>query len=340
MDPRVKRLPVRIVLASVATLLSLVVGELAVRLSGAAPGFAAIPFGLYVTSADPELLWEPRPGAEGVNSAGLRGADAAEPRTRPRLLVLGDSIAWGLELADDATIPARLEARLAERGYAVEVLNAGVSGYGTVQEARRLEVLAPRLEPEHVLLLVCVNDFDPPDLLPEGIVRYAHRNAADGALQRVHGAVKSPAVHRLLMSRSHLYRLLHGALAQRRGGGAGGEEPAREPTLAGVLAGLDRIAAVAAQRGIDVTVAVLPFLDGPETNAPHLVRYEAVLAAARARGFDTVDLVPVLLGELERGSGPLALPDDRIHPNAAGADLIARTIAERWLQRATRAGSL
>lgn len=55
-------------------------------------------------------------------------AAAASPDEPLRLVVLGDSLVAGYELADGAAFPERLEAALIERGHAVEVVNAGVSG--------------------------------------------------------------------------------------------------------------------------------------------------------------------------------------------------------------------
>lgn len=52
-------------------------------------------------------------------------AAAAEP---VRIVALGDSLTAGPGLDSDSTFPARLEAALRERGHAVTIVNAGVSG--------------------------------------------------------------------------------------------------------------------------------------------------------------------------------------------------------------------
>jgi hypothetical protein len=108
--------------------------------------------------------WEPRPGAVAlvagqrttINADGLRGMLHAHERTpgRPRLLMLGDSVAFGFGVADDETFAADLE----KDGY--EVVNLAVPGYGTDQELLRLERLGPAYRPDLVLLHFCVrNDF-------------------------------------------------------------------------------------------------------------------------------------------------------------------------------------
>ena len=56
------------------------------------------------------------------------GATAA-PASQPlRIVVLGDSLVAGLGIKPSEAFPAQLERALKERGHAVEVINAGVSG--------------------------------------------------------------------------------------------------------------------------------------------------------------------------------------------------------------------
>src|SRR6185503_2752348 len=70
------------------------------------------------------------------NSQGNRGPEAAfaKPSGVRRVVVIGDSQAWGYGVGDDETIPAQLQRLLNEAGGArYEVLNLGVGGYGTDQ---------------------------------------------------------------------------------------------------------------------------------------------------------------------------------------------------------------
>lgn len=68
-----------------------------------------------------------------------------------RIVALGDSLTAGLGLAADETFPARLEARLKERGHDVEVVNAGVSGDTTRGGLERLDWSVP--EGAHAVIL-------------------------------------------------------------------------------------------------------------------------------------------------------------------------------------------
>ncbi len=110
--------------------------------------------------------WTPRPNAKGewtngksysINRAGYRGRALAgsSPRAR-RVLVLGDSIAFGSGVDDRETFAQRLQTT----GSGLAVANLGVSGFGTDQELLLLEHAGFALEPDVVLLSVCLsNDY-------------------------------------------------------------------------------------------------------------------------------------------------------------------------------------
>ena len=68
-----------------------------------------------------------------INSLGFRGQEYAreKPVGVKRIMVLGDSFAWGYGVADNETFSAKLDKQL---GNNFEVLNAGVSGWGNDQQ--------------------------------------------------------------------------------------------------------------------------------------------------------------------------------------------------------------
>ena len=74
-----------------------------------------------------------------------------------RLAVLGDSLTAGYGLAQSDSFPAQLEARLAAAGWAVVVVNAGVSGDTTAGGRRRLDWLLGD-EPQAVIIELGAND--------------------------------------------------------------------------------------------------------------------------------------------------------------------------------------
>jgi hypothetical protein len=96
-----------------------------------------------------------------VNRDGYRGDELDGIQTGKRIVVYGDSFIQGEFSTLPNTFTERLERRLSERlGTQVEVVNAGVGGYGPDQELRRLEDELPRLRPALVVVaLFAGNDF-------------------------------------------------------------------------------------------------------------------------------------------------------------------------------------
>ncbi len=60
-------------------------------------------------------------------------------KSRPRIVIIGDSLTAGLGLATDQSFPAHLQTMLAAAGQPLEIVNAGVSGDTTAGALRRLE---------------------------------------------------------------------------------------------------------------------------------------------------------------------------------------------------------
>jgi len=100
-----------------------------------------------------------------TNSLALRGPEVAleKPKNGYRILCVGDSITFGEAAScNETTYPAVLERKLNERfdpPREIQVLNAGVMGYASLQCRRWLEELLPRLKPDLVLLCAGTNDF-------------------------------------------------------------------------------------------------------------------------------------------------------------------------------------
>ena len=326
----------RTCLALGATAIALLLGEVVIRAMGLAPAFTSVPFGEYVVSDDPELLWELRPGADGVNELGLRGPPLANPPAQLRVALLGDSVAYGLGLQGDETIAVRLQAHLREAGLDAEVLNLGVAGYNTCQEARRLERLQPVIHADAVVLVFCLNDFAASAGIPEAVLRAARQGGAGEALQLSYRVATGSAVMRTLMTCSHLFRLIH-ELACTEGtavqGGKARDRASGDDTE--VAQGFARIARLARAAGVGVTVAIMPSFERSPVYKEHPL-HERAGALARKAGFAVLDLEEPLRGALLSGDEPLSLPGDGVHPNALGADLAAQAIATGIAGRAQK----
>jgi acyl-CoA thioesterase I len=102
-----------------------------------------------------------------IRRAGLRAvaallavllAAAPAAAAAPRVLAFGDSLTAGFGLPPGEAFPVRLQARLKEDGYAVEIVNGGVSGDTTAGGLARLYwALADK--PDVVLVELGANDM-------------------------------------------------------------------------------------------------------------------------------------------------------------------------------------
>ena len=76
----------------------------------------------------------------------------------PRVLVLGDSLAFGLGVAEEEPLPASLQQQLQARlpCRKVVVLNAGLPGANLFQNVQRLAPALQRFAPDLVVLALLV----------------------------------------------------------------------------------------------------------------------------------------------------------------------------------------
>lgn len=132
---------------------------------------------IYARDPDPELGYRFRRGYRGLafgvplatNSRGFRGPEWSQAPTQARrVLLLGDSNAFGYGVPFEDTFGERLAAELsARRGEPHEVLNMAVNGYTTRQELRLLRREGFALQPELIVVLVTENDHEPPLIVDE-----------------------------------------------------------------------------------------------------------------------------------------------------------------------------
>jgi lysophospholipase L1-like esterase len=136
--------------------------------------FEIHPPGMY--TADPEAGYVLTPGFHGtikraefeitfqVGPSGLRGKEPESRRSNTyRILTLGDSQAFGFGVTDKETFAYQLEAKLQKQypDINVQVLNAGVPGYGTADQFAFLELRGKALKPDLVIVqFLSVNDIE------------------------------------------------------------------------------------------------------------------------------------------------------------------------------------
>jgi hypothetical protein len=161
------RFRVKLLVVFVGVLAGLLIFEVALRAAG-------YTYPLFYTP-DATRGWALRPGVEGwyrkegaayvrINSEGLRDREHSKrkPEGTVRVAVLGDSYAEALQVAQEKAFWSLMEARLqgcaAFGGRPVEVINFGVSGYGTAQELFTLRERVWDYSPDIVLLAITTNN--------------------------------------------------------------------------------------------------------------------------------------------------------------------------------------
>lgn len=136
--------------------------------SEAAPAFQ----GLF--TGDPAIGYRLQPGARlryttpefetdiAVNQLGVRDDEeiGPKPQGEKRIVILGDSLVLSVQVPFDQTFPEVLERRLNEAGGATRyrVINAGVQGYGPVEELLFFRKIVGSLEPDLVLVGIFVGN--------------------------------------------------------------------------------------------------------------------------------------------------------------------------------------
>jgi lysophospholipase L1-like esterase len=326
-----------LVLASVA--LALVVVNLALILTKT-PVHGPVWEARGLFRLDPDLIYSPVPGERRVwrteefeeqaslNSRGLRGAEVRErSEIEARIVVAGDSVVFGHGVSDEQAFPRQMETIYAAEGRAVEVLNAGVKGYGTDQSFKYFERRLRELRPD--VLVFALNPNDVADNLRQPLY-----TVKDGRLLGL-DATHTP-FYRVLWLDTHLPSPLrktkfYGRLVSRllradwdRTLPAGSPQQLNAWSRQKVVLELEALRDQAREAGFRLVALGVP------SAAPHAFRW---LRPNLPEGVDFVDA-----NEAEDwGSEPSRwFLNDRTHLTAAGNERLARLLHAHLLDTASR----
>ena len=228
----------------------------------------------------PYMGYELVPGGCGANSLGFQDREppASKPPDSKRVLVLGDSI------TEQRAYVEILELMLGERLEAqVDVWNMGVTGYSVLNELELLRHRALDLEPDLVVLQLCLNDFGVTPVLFEFQGDLYWLRAATGGMDRL---------GLWLFERSALARLikLHSASKHMQGLG----DPAHEARVSAALVEMQRLCQ---QRGVPFEVVLFPTLSPRDGwAASEEETYVRFVELAATHGIPFTDLTPRMLG--------------------------------------------
>ena len=293
--------------------------------------FIDTPPGLFRPS--PGRSFEHRPNFRGkdirgnliqINSRGLRDKEylIPKPPVAYRILVLGDSVAFGDGIRAEDTFVKKLEESLNPNpaGKTVEVLNAGVRGYNTFQELGLLREMGLKYEPDLVLVAYVLNDAEP-----------LHKQA--GLIDRKYSRLIR--IKNFVKQHSYLYAFLRRNLELARHRVTPGEfletyDRQFDPDNPGWMASknsLEEMKILTDAGGIKLLVVVFPRLTGLGSNQiyPAQKIQDQVVLTARGLGIDTLDILPSLKG-YDAESLKLT-KTDTFHLNPRGNQIIAETLA-------------
>lgn len=169
---KIRAVALNLVLVTVSVFAALLLFELYLALFNPSKVVARPFFHIqsFFCQYDPVLGWENKPNYSGIvridtqtafhvthNAQGLRDKD--HPYEKPtgvtRILALGDSFVWGFGVAQD-----ELFSEIIERDNPrIEVINMGVSGYGTDQQFLTYTEEGYKYHPDLVVLAFYANDY-------------------------------------------------------------------------------------------------------------------------------------------------------------------------------------
>lgn len=146
-----------------------------------------------------------------TNSLGMR-ADREYPFDKPagtyRVVGVGDSFTIGYEVEVEDCYLSRLERNLRDAGKSLEVLNLGVSGFGTAEELIMLRERGFKFQPDAVIVGYFDNDIGDNTrsqlfaLQPDGALQ--QRNSSYLPAVKAQDFLFSFAAYRFLAENSHL----------------------------------------------------------------------------------------------------------------------------------------
>lgn len=258
-----------------------------------------------------------------INAQGVRDDRPIGPKPpgERRVVVLGDSLTMAVQVPSDVTFCGQLERRLndqAPAGTTWRVINAGVQGYGPMQEWLFFEHVAAAFEPDVVVVVAfsgndALEAFDTRDWLESGRAL----PGPDPVLGTARRLVRSSVVLQLARLRYDQLRARLETDAPERPLAAYLADPPPEVAAGGEAAreAYRRIRDRAASRGARTAIVLMParfetddgdfgrLASGVSARGGTLVRHAAgarLGAALAPLGLPVLDLLPRLQSESQR----------------------------------------
>jgi lysophospholipase L1-like esterase len=320
----------------VAAAVPCVVAEVGLRIAAPEPTTK----GLFRKLPSSPVEFSGQPNARGMdagvpvafNSLGLRDAERS-PQPAPgtiRILALGDSVTFGLGVAQEQTYPRQTELLLGKAsGAPVEVLNMGMPGYNTLHQLAQLREVGFALQPRVVVVGYLYNDIEQ-SMKQQGQRSENQQAAGAGALRsRVNAAALWLKKNSLFIAwLSPRLGLLLRPLGFKGFGQVGvvkDQYVDSNPHWRRVRDTLLEMKRLSDERGIELVVMILPaMVKFSAASYPIAEYHQAVAGFCRESGIKCLDTLPAFWG-LDGSQMWISATDG--HPDARAHRIIAEALA-------------
>lgn len=286
-----------------------------------------------------------------INGLGVRDDEELGPKApdEKRIVILGDSLVLSIQVPFGATFGELLEARLhaQDPGPRYRVINAGVQGYGPVQQALFFDELAPQIDPDLVLATVFVGNDAEEAYQAAALLDGTRPGGVGAARETLHSQLRRIVRRSMVLQ---VIRLRVNTVLTRMGFTLSRPEPPHQsyaanpaPRIAEGLGvtrrAVERIASAAAREGARTAVVLMPARfqldDGDYGRLQHAVASaggELVRDAATHRFDETFAATPLprldLLPALRAAPpGPDLFFQRNVHLTRRGHEVVADALA-------------
>lgn len=199
----------KLTLLLISFFITLGVVELVMQILDLKPNILLIEDEYFQVSENSILGYINKPYVDGRNSIGLRNAeiDIEKDDSRYRIMVLGDSIAYGCCFDSIEKDPQPFGVFLGERlnnHINIEVINAAVSGYNTIQEAEYYKVEMSKYKPDLIILQTSLNDWMPKAWAYDEMLN-SSANSQDNTTLRMYQVLTENYDHHIVRLRTFQY---------------------------------------------------------------------------------------------------------------------------------------
>jgi lysophospholipase L1-like esterase len=260
------------------------------------------------------------------NSAGFRDREHSKQKLPgvTRVAILGDSVTEGAGVEADEIFSSRLQQLL---GPQHEVINLGMSGLNTPQEAHVLEVEGLDYDPDVIIVSFVLNDCD---FFSEFHAATQFNQAKDTKIGLLGDISVDPRIKRLLKSSAFIYfmksRIEHlvGMITGKGESNYYFNLWSQDYCYQRMAEGFDKLKDLQARKSFEVHVIIWPLLVDYKPYAfAHI--HERVRHEAEKRGFKVLDLLDAFKPLSYRNLQVTA--EDNVHPNGEGHRLAAERYA-------------